>query len=161
MLAGVPSQILKQGCLFDWVTPHTCCMSVCMSCMHNAGAIVSTTSAVSMYEEMVCCGTEIKHWALLRWVWLSGWGSCPVCNSGRSPTVSGSLIPRRFIKCSGTGLHGNGTAGSPGRGSMILRAGPEILFFIAMCFIAILFTTPSLSQWKVGSVSELLGEQAK
>ena len=43
----------------------------------------------------------------------------------------------------------------------MLEAGPEALFFIAMWSTTILFSTPSLSQQKVGSDSEQLGNCAK
>ena len=54
-----------------------------------------------------------------------------------------------------------GMAAFPGGGSVILREGPEILFFIMMHSIMILFTTPSLSWWKVGSVSTLPAKHAR
>ena len=59
---------------------------------------------------------------------------------------NGSLIPRKFTRCSGTGLHGNPTDGSPGGGRLMLEDGPETLFFITMQSTVILFSTPSLSQ---------------
>ena len=75
--------------------------------------------------------------------------------------ISSSPIPGRSARCSGTGLHGNVMAASPEGGSMILREGSEILFFIASQSTMILFTTPSLSQWKVGSMSTLPGGHAR
>ena len=84
-----------------------------------------------------------------------------VCDSGGSPAVNGSLIPGKFAKCSGTGLHGNLIDVSPGGGNSILEVGPEGLFFIASLSTAILFSTPSLSQRRAGSVNELLGNHAK
>ena len=160
ILVGVPSWILKHGGLFDWVAPSTPCMSVCISHIHNVGVMVSTTSTVSMKKWSIV-GHRSNHWALFRLVQPSGWGNCPVWDSGGSPTASGSQIPRRFTKCSSTGLHGNPMGGSPGGGREMPRDGPKTLFFIMMLTIVILFTTPSLSQWKAGLVSELLGECAK
>ena len=43
----------------------------------------------------------------------------------------------------------------------MLEAGPKTLFFIMILSTMILFSTPSLSQQKVGSDSELLGDCAK
>ena len=113
--------------------------------MHHAGAISFTTSTISLKNGLVM-GQRSNHCAFLRLVQLSGWGSCPVCDSGGSLTVNGSPIPRRFTKCSGTGLHGNPTDLSPGGGNLMLEAGPETLFFIASLSTMILFSTPSLSQ---------------
>ena len=154
ILAGVPFQILKHNGFFDLATSCTHHMSVCMAHVHNTGAMVSMTLAVSMKNRSIM-GHRLNHCTLLRLVWLRGQGSWPVWDNGRPPMGCSSPIPGRFAKCSGTGLHRNGTAGSPGGGSMILGEGPKILFFIMMHSIVILFTTPSLSWQKVGSVSEL------
>ena len=65
-------------------------------------------------------GHRLNNCAFLRLVWPSGWGNCPVCDSRGSPTVNGSLIPRRFARCSGTGLMAPlGEAGQCSR--MVLR----------------------------------------
>ena len=128
-------------------------MIACISCMHHVGAISFTTSTVFLKNRLVM-GQRLNHCTFLRLVQLSGWGSCLVCDSGGSPTVKGSLIPRRFAKCSGTGLHGNLTDVSPGGGNSMLEVRPEGLFFIASLSTTILFNTPSLSQRRVGSVNE-------
>ena len=135
-------------------------MIVCISCVRHPGAISFMTSTVSLKNRSVM-GQRSNHCAFLRLVQPSGRGSCPVCDSGGSPTVNGSLIPGRFAKCSGTGLHGNPTDVSPGGGNSTLEVGPEGLFFIVSLSTAILFSTPSLSQQRAGSVNELLGDCAK
>ena len=109
------------------------------------GAISFTTSTVSLKNGSVM-GQKLNHCAFLRLVQPSGWGSCPVCDSSGSPAVNGSLIPRRFTKCSGTGLHRNPTDVSPRGGNSTLEVGPEGLFFITSLSTAILFNTPSLFQ---------------
>ena len=119
-------------------------MIACISCVHHLGAISFMTSTVSLKNGSVM-GQRSNNCAFLRLVQPSGWGSCPVCDSGGSPTVNGSLIPRRFTKCSGIGLHRNPTDVFPGGGNLILEAGPEGLFFIVSLSTAILFNTPSLS----------------
>ena len=119
-------------------------MIVCISHMRDVGVISFTTSTVSLKNGSVM-GQRSNHCVFLRLVQPSGQGSCPVCDSGGSPAVNGSPIPRRFAKCSGTGLHGNPTDVSPGGGNSILEAGPEGLFFIASLSTAILYNTPSLS----------------
>ena len=128
-------------------------MIACISCMCHVGAMSFTTSTISLKNGSVM-GQRLNHCAFLRLVQLSGWGSCLVCDSGGSPTVNGSPIPGRFAKCSGTGLHRNLTDVSPGGGNLILKAGPEGLFFIASLSTAILFNTPSLSQRRAGSVNK-------
>ena len=128
-------------------------MIACISHVRHTGAISFTTSTISLKNGLVM-GQRSNHCTFLRLFRLSGWGSCPVCDSGGSPTVKGSPIPRRFAKCSGTGLHRNPTDGSPGRGNSILEVGPKGLFFIASLSTAILFSTPSLSQRRAGSVNE-------
>ena len=62
------------------------------------------------------------------------------CEMGHA--LTGSPIPRSFARCSGTSIHVHGTAVSLGRGSVILMAGPEILFAIMVCSTMILFTPP-------------------
>ena len=105
-------------------------------------------------EEQVSHGTEIKPLCLSQ-AGLTKWmGSCLVCDSSGSPAVNGSLIPGRFAKCFGTGLHGNLTDVSPGGGNSMLEVGLEGLFFIASFSTMILFSTPSPSQRRVGSVKE-------
>ena len=89
--AGVPSQSLKHCGHFNWDTLHTCHMSACMSHMCHTGVIASTTSTVSLKDRSIM-GHRLNHCAFLRLVQLRGWGNCPVCDSGRSPTVNGSLI---------------------------------------------------------------------
>ena len=116
-----------------------------MSHMCHMGVIASMTSTVSLKNRSIM-GHRLNHCAFLRLVQLRGWGNCPVCDSGRSPTVNGSLISGRFTKCSGTGLHRNPMDGLPGGGISMLRDDSKTLFFIVMQSIAILFTTPSLSQ---------------
>ena len=118
-------------------------MIACISHVCHAGAISFMTSTVSLKNGLVM-GQILNHCACLRLVRPSGQGSCPVCDSGWSPAVKGSLIPGRFAKCSGTGLHGNPTDGSPGGGNSILEVGPEGLFFIASLSTMILFSTPSV-----------------
>ena len=63
--------------------------------MHHVGAISFMISTVSLKNGSVM-GQRLNHCAFLRLVWLRGWGSCPVCDSGGSPTVNGSLIPGKF-----------------------------------------------------------------
>ena len=128
-------------------------MIACISCMCHVGAISFTTSTVSLKNGLVM-GQRSNHCTFLRLVQPSGWGSCLVCDSGGSPAVKGSPIPRRFAKCSGTGLHRNLTDVSPGGGNSILEVGPECLFFSMSLSTAILFSTPSLSQRRAGSVKE-------
>ena len=135
-------------------------MIACISHMHHAGAISFTTSTISLKNGSVM-GQRSNHCACLRLVRPSGWGSCPICDSSRSPAVNGSPIPGRFAKCSGTGLHRNPTDVSPGGGNSTLEVGAEGLYFIASLSTAILFSTPSLSRQWVGSVNELLGDCAK
>ena len=133
-------------------------MIVCISHVCQAGAISFTTSTVSLKNGSVM-GQRSNHCAFLRLVRLSGQGSCPVCDSGGSPAVNGSLIPGRFTKCSGTGLHRNPIDASPagnldkichfipaGGGNSILEAGPKGLFFITSLSTVILFNTSSLSR---------------
>ena len=128
-------------------------MIACISHVCHVGVISFTTSTVSLKNRSVM-GQRSNHCAFLRLVQPSGWGSCPVCDSGGSPTVNGSPIPRRFTKCSGTGLHGNPIDVSPGGGNSMLEAGPEGLFFIVSLSTVILFNTPSLSRQRTGSVNE-------
>ena len=128
-------------------------MIVCISQVRHPGVISFTTSTMSLKNGSVM-GQRSNHCAFLRLVRPSGRGSCLVSDSGGSPAVSGSPIPRRFAKCSGTGLHGNPIVASPGGGSLILEVGPEGLFFIVSLSTTILFSTPSLSQWRTGSVNE-------
>ena len=128
-------------------------MIACISRVHHPGAISFMTSTVSLKNGLVI-GQRSNHCAFLRLVRPSGQGSCLVCDSGGSPAVNGSLIPGRLAKCSGTGLHGNPIDVSPGGGNSILEAGPEGLFFITSLSTAILFNTPSLSQWRTGSVNK-------
>ena len=128
-------------------------MIACISHMCHAGVFSFMTSTISLKNGSVM-GQRSNHCAFLRLVQPSGQGSCLVCDSGGSPTVNGSPIPRRFAKCSGTGLHGNPTDVSPGGGNSILKAGPKGLFFIMSLSTMILFNTPSLSQQRVGSVNE-------
>ena len=135
-------------------------MIACMSHMRHVGAISFMTSTVSLKNGSVM-GQRSNHCTFLRLVQPSGRGSCPVCDSGGSPAVNGSPIPERFAKCSGNGLHRNPTDVSPGGGNSTLEVGPEGLFFIMSLSTAILFSTPSLSQQRVGSVNELLGDCAK
>ena len=125
-------------------------MIVCISHVCHMGVISFTTSTVSLKNGSVM-GQRSNHCAFLR---LSGWGSFPVCHSGGSPIVKGSPIPGRFAKCFGTGLHGNPTDVSPGGGNSTLEVGPEGLFFIMSLSTMILFSTPSLSQQRAGSVNE-------
>ena len=112
--------------------------------MHNTEVISFMTSTVSLKNGLVR-GQRSNHCTFLRLVQLSGWGSCLVCDGSGSPTVNGSLIPRRFAKCSGTGLHGNLTDVSPRGDNSMLEVGPKGLFFIVSLSTAILFSTPSLS----------------
>ena len=128
-------------------------MIACISRVRHPGAISFMTSTISLKNGLVM-GQRSNHCAFLRLVQLSGRGSCLVCDSGGSPAVNGSPIPRRFAKCSGTGLHGNPIDVSPGGGNLILKAGPEGLFFIASLSTMSLFNTPSLSQQRTGSVNE-------
>ena len=128
-------------------------MIACISHMRHTGAISFMTSTISIKNGSVM-GQRSNHCAFLRLVRPSGRGSCPVCDSGRSPVVKGSLIPGRFAKCSGTGLHRNPTDVSPGGGNSILKVEPEGLFFIMSLSTTILFSTPSLSQQRAGSVNE-------
>ena len=128
-------------------------MIACISHVRHPGAISFTTSIVSLKDGLVM-GQRSNHCAFLRLVQLSGRGSCLVCDSGGSPAVNGSLIPGRFAKCSGTGLHGNPIDVSPGGGNSILEAGPEGLFFITSVSTTILFNTPSHSRRRTGSVNE-------
>ena len=123
--------------------------------------ILNAQSKAPKYVNGFVAYCRSNHCAFFRLVQPRGWGNFPVCDSGGSPTVKGSLIPGRFARCSSTSLHGNPTADSPGGGRSMLRDGPKTLFFIAMWSIVILFTTPSLSWQKAGSVSELLGNCAK
>ena len=127
--------------------------------MRHMGVISFMTSTVSLKNGSVM-GQRLNHCTFLRLVWLSGQGSYPVCDSSGSPAVNGSPIPRRFAKCSGTGLHRNPIDVSPGGGNSMLEAGPETLFFIANLSTAILFSTPSLSRQRVGSDKEWLGNCA-
>ena len=120
------------------------CMIACISHVCHVGAISFMTSTISLKNRSVM-GQRSNHCTFLRLVQPSGWGSCPLCDSGGSPAVNGSLIPGRFAKCSGTGLHRNPTDVSPRGGNSILEAGPEDLFFIASLSTVILFNTLSLS----------------
>ena len=131
MLSGVSSQILKHSGFFDWYALCNHCMIACMSCVHHAGVISFTTSTISLKNRSIM-GHRSNHCAFLRLIQPSGHGNCPVCDSGGSPTVNGSPIPGRFTRCSGTGLHGNPTDGSPGGGRLMLGDGPKTLFFITM-----------------------------
>ena len=131
MLSGVPSQILKHGGFFDWYTSHTCCMSACMSHVHHVGAISFTISTIFLKNRSIV-GHRSNHCAFFRLVLLSGQGNCLVCDSGGSPAVNGSLLPRRLAKCSSTGLHRNPTDDSPGGGRSVLGDDPKTLFFIMM-----------------------------
>ena len=106
-------------------------MIVCISFVRHMGTISFTTSTVSLKNGSVM-GHRLNHCAFLRLAQMSGWGNCLVCDSSGSPIVSGSLIPGRLTKCSGTGLHRNPVDGSPVGGRSMLRDGPETLFFIAM-----------------------------
>ena len=128
-------------------------MIACISHVHHMGAISIMTSTISLKNGFVM-GQRSNHCAFLRLVRPSGWGSCPVCDNGGSPAVNGSPITGRFAKCSGTGLHGNPIDVSPGGGNSILAAGPKYLSFIVSLSTAILFSTPSLSQQRTGSVNE-------
>ena len=107
--------------------------------------LYTVTTYILSLKNGSAMGQRLNPCAFLRLVRLSGRGSCPVCDSSGSPIVNGSLIPGRFTKCSGTGLHGNPTDVSPGGGNSTLEVGPKGLFFIASLSTAILFSTPSLS----------------
>ena len=135
-------------------------MIACISHVRHAGVISFMTSTISLKNGSVI-GQRSNHYAFLRLVRPSGWGSCPVCYSGGSPAVNVSPILGRFAKCSGTGLPRNPTDVSPGGGNSILEVGPEGLFFIMSLSTMILFSTPSLSRQRAGSVNELLGDCAK
>ena len=126
---GVSSWVLKHGGFFDWYASCNHHMIACMSCMR--GVISFMTSTVFLKNGPVV-GHRLNHCTFLRLVRLSGWGNCLVCNSSGSPTVNGSSIPRRFARCSGTGLHRNLTDGSPGGGRLMLGDGLKTLFFITM-----------------------------
>ena len=135
-------------------------MSACISYMHHVGVISFMTSTISLKNGSVM-GHRLNHCVFCRLVQPSGQGNSPVCDSGGSPAVNSSPIPGRLAKCSSTGLHGNLTDVSPGGGNSMLEVGPKTLFFIVILSTMILFSTPSLSQQKVGSDSELLGDCAK
>ena len=121
--------------------------------VRHLGAISFTTSTISLKNRSVM-GQRLNHCTFLRLVQLSGQGSCLVCDSGGSPAVNSSPIPGRFAKCSGTGLHRNLTDVSPKGGNSMLKVGPKGLFFITSLSTTILFSTPSLSRRRVGSVKE-------
>ena len=118
ILSGVPSQILKHCGCFNQNSSCTCHMSACISHMHHVEEIAFMILTVSIKNRSVM-GHRSNYCAFFRLIWPSGWGNFPVCASGRSPTVNGSPITRRCAKCSGTGLHGNLTDGSPGGGNSL------------------------------------------
>ena len=109
--------------------PYTHCLNACMSHVAHAGAIAFMMSTVSIKNGSIV-GHRLNHCAFFGLVQPRGQGNFPVCDSGGSPAINGSLIPRRFTRCSSTSLHRNPTDGSPWGGRSMLGDGPETLFFM-------------------------------